>query len=171
VETETDAVPYDRRPSHLFSIVQMKELLAHRAAHAKLVVAAKSEENNDKNKAVKKASSPKNKRPVESEVQAMDMETRDKPATKRVETESSTEPPAKRKKIAVTSQNFLGIRAKKAKEARSARSAARVGLLSAKQQKASNTGSGMPLPQVIKFKYVKGFTEAVRTPCRLEDLL
>lgn len=35
----------------------------------------------------------------------------------------------------------------------------------------SNTGSGVPLQNVIRLKYVKGFTQAVRTPCQLEDLI
>ena len=77
------------------------------------------------------------------------------------------EQPSKRK-----AQNFLLMGAKKAKAARSARTAARVGCFekSTKQNKLSNTGSGVPLSQVVRLKYVKGFTQAVSTPCRLEDL-
>jgi len=37
--------------------------------------------------------------------------------------------------------------------------------------KLSYSGSGVPLNQVIKFKYQKGFTQAVRIPCRIEDLI
>lgn len=74
-----------------------------------------------------------------------------------------------------TAGNFLGIGAKKAKEMKSARRAAAVGLVaggsrSSKQVKLAHTGSGFSLDQVVKMKYVKGFTQAVRTRCRLEDL-
>jgi len=75
-------------------------------------------------------------------------------------------PPAKKAKA----QNFLALGAKKAKAAKSARTAARVGFQPSKKIKLSNTGSGVPLQQVVRLKYVKGFTQAVRTPCRLEDL-
>lgn len=37
-------------------------------------------------------------------------------------------------------------------------------------EKKSNTGSGVPLQNVVRLKYVKGFTQAVRTPCRIDDL-
>ncbi|GAX26554.1 chromosome transmission fidelity protein 18 [Fistulifera solaris] len=67
--------------------------------------------------------------------------------------------------------NFLRIGAKQAKAARSARSALRAGIdRSSKRQKLSHSGSGVPLNQVIRLKYVKGFTQAVRTPCFPEDL-
>jgi hypothetical protein len=80
-----------------------------------------------------------------------------------------SKPPAKRK----AQNNFLLMEAKKAKAARSARTAARVGCFekSAKHNKRSNTGSGVPLSHVVRLKYVKGFTQAVSTPCRLEDLV
>lgn len=79
-----------------------------------------------------------------------------------------SEPIAKRK----AQNNFLLMGAKNAKAARSARTAARVGCFekSTKHSKLSNTGSGVPLSQVVRLKYVKGFTQAVSTPCRLEDL-
>ena len=67
--------------------------------------------------------------------------------------------------------NFLWLGAKQAKAARSARSALRAGIdRSSKRQKASHSGSGVPLTQVVRLKYVKGFTQAVRTPCYPEDL-
>jgi hypothetical protein len=67
--------------------------------------------------------------------------------------------------------NFLRLGAKQAKAARSARSALRAGIdRSSKRQKLSHSGSGVPLNQVIRLKYVKGFTQAVRTPCFPEDL-
>ena len=77
-------------------------------------------------------------------------------------------------------ENFLLVGAKKAKALRSARTAARVGCnhvaLTSSDSKGmnncrlSNTGSGIPMSDVVRLKYVKGFTQAVSMPCRLEDL-
>ena len=67
--------------------------------------------------------------------------------------------------------NFLGLGAMKARAARTARNAANVGFDRTKKEKLSNTGSNIPLNKVIRFKYQKGFTQAVRTPCLIEDLL
>jgi len=71
-----------------------------------------------------------------------------------------------------TAGNFLGIAAKKGKAAKSARRAAALGLnrSSSKKQKLAHSGSGFLLTHVVRMKYVKGFTQAVRTPCRLNDL-
>jgi chromosome transmission fidelity protein 18 len=71
-----------------------------------------------------------------------------------------------------TAGNFLGIAAKKGKAAKSARRVAALGLnrMSSKKQKLSHSGSGFLLSHVVRMKYVKGFTQAVRTPCRLNDL-
>ena len=78
--------------------------------------------------------------------------------------------PVKRQKVPA-SQNFLGLGARRAKEAKSARRAKSVGLVrSKKTDKKSNTGSGVPFGQVVRLRYLKGFTQAVRNPCRLEDL-
>ena len=68
-------------------------------------------------------------------------------------------------------RNFLSIRAAKAKEAKSARRAARVGVDRSKKVKLSNTGSGVEISKVIRFKFQKGFTQAVRAPCEIEDLI
>merc|ERR1712238_578156 len=71
-------------------------------------------------------------------------------------------------------QNFLGIGAVKAKAARTARrKSSMIGSRSkiVKGQKLSNTGSGLLLDQVVRFKYQKGFTQAVRLPCRKDHLL
>jgi hypothetical protein len=68
-------------------------------------------------------------------------------------------------------QNFLLVGAKKAKEMRSARSAARVGIVHSKKAKVSHTGSQVPMTHVIRLKFVKGFTQAVRAPCKIDDLL
>lgn len=76
------------------------------------------------------------------------------------------------KKRPKKTENFLLLGARKAKAARTSRTAARVGLQPASHQstKQSKTGSGVPLSQVVRLKYVKGFTQAVRTPCKLDDL-
>jgi len=70
-----------------------------------------------------------------------------------------------------TSTNFLGLGAAKAKAARTARKAALVGFDKSKRLKVSNSGSNIPLNQVVRFKYQKGFTQAVRTPCKMEDIV
>ncbi len=81
-------------------------------------------------------------------------------------------PSAKRSKAPIAAIDFLGINARKAKEAKSARTAARVGMeRCSKINKVSHTGSGIPLSRVVRLKYLKGFTQAVRTPCRMEDLM
>lgn len=67
-------------------------------------------------------------------------------------------------------QNFLGIGAQKAKASRTARKKALVGFKT-KRVMESHSGSGLLLKQVIRFKYQKGFTQAVRTPCRIEDFI
>jgi chromosome transmission fidelity protein 18 len=99
--------------------------------------------------------------------------------------ESAKEPIIKRKastpSAAVGTSNFLLQGAKKAKALRSARTAARVGCNHAPStensltkvttnNRLSNTGTGIPLSEVIRLKYVKGFTQAVSMPCRLEDI-
>ena len=71
------------------------------------------------------------------------------------------------KTTAVT--HFLGLGAKQAKAALQARKMARVGVGS-RNNKVAHTGSGVPLSQVMRLKYTKGFTQAVRVPCRLDDL-
>lgn len=71
---------------------------------------------------------------------------------------------------ATNAKNFLGVGAKRARQMKSARKAAAVGLGS-KKNKMAHTGSGLRLNEVIRLRYVKGFTQAVRTPCRREDIL
>jgi hypothetical protein len=68
-------------------------------------------------------------------------------------------------------KNFLVIGAVKAKTAKSKRKAALVGFDRSKKFKKSNSGSGVPFNQIVRFKYQKGFTQAVRTCCRMEDLM
>lgn len=80
--------------------------------------------------------------------------------------------PAKKIKTApAATQNFLGLGAKRAKAARSKKRARNVGFVPTKGTKKSNTGSGVPMNEVLRLKYVKGFTQAVRNPCKLEDLI
>ena len=79
--------------------------------------------------------------------------------------------PTKAKSEKRGARNFLNIGAAKAKEAKSARRAPRVGFDRSKKVKLSNTGSGVELSKVIRFKYLKGFTQAVRAPCQMEDLM
>ncbi|KAL3810852.1 hypothetical protein ACHAXA_005852 [Cyclostephanos tholiformis] len=57
-------------------------------------------------------------------------------------------------------KNFLGLRATKAKEAKLSNRAAKVGFDRSKKIKLSNTGSGVEISKVIRFKYQKGFTQA-----------
>ena len=68
--------------------------------------------------------------------------------------------------------NFLDMGAKKAKAALTARKMARAGLDRGKTKlRLTHTGSQLPMSQVMRLKYTKGFTQAVRVPCRLEDLV
>ncbi|KAG7363892.1 replication factor C large subunit [Nitzschia inconspicua] len=86
---------------------------------------------------------------------------------------TTTLPDAKRTKllgpVRLTADNFLGVAARQDREAKSARRRVAISGVSAKR-KLSHTGSGLLLNQVVRMKYVKGFTQAVRTPCRLQDL-
>lgn len=68
-------------------------------------------------------------------------------------------------------KNFLVLGAVKAKTAKSKRKAELVGFDRSKKFKKSNSGSGVPFNQIVRFKYQKGFTQAVRTCCRMEDLM
>lgn len=86
---------------------------------------------------------------------------------------AASAPVPKRPKTSLSdtsAKNFLGIGAKRARQMKSARKAAAVGLGS-KKNKMAHTGSGFRLNQVIRLRYVKGFTQAVRTPCRQEEIL
>jgi chromosome transmission fidelity protein 18 len=95
------------------------------------------------------------------------VETLKEKPQKSVVTEASGSKAEKRK----VARNFLNVGAAKAKEAETARRAARVGFDRSKKVKLSNTGSGVELSQVIRFKFQKGFTQAVRAPCQIEDLM
>ena len=89
---------------------------------------------------------------------------------KRKESPTATASPAKKTKT--TSFNFLELGAKKAKAAMTARKMARAGLqLTKTEVRLTHTGSQVPLSKVMRLKYTKGFTQAVRVPCRLEDLV
>ena len=71
----------------------------------------------------------------------------------------------------MTSAAAASGRGAKAKKAKTDRRAARVGFDRSKKVKLSNSGSGVEMTKVVRFKYQKGFTQAVRAPCQLEDLL
>lgn len=82
----------------------------------------------------------------------------------------ATESISNKKNLAAA--NFLGIGAARVKAARNARKAAQIGFNRSKNSiKLSNTGTGVPLERVLRFKYQKGFTQAVRLPCTKKDLL
>lgn len=84
----------------------------------------------------------------------------------------SAAPPSKKLKSEPALKNFLGIGAQKAKASRNARKKALVGFNNrVRAEKLTHTGSGIPLALVVRFKYQKGFTQAVRTVCQMEDLL
>jgi len=82
------------------------------------------------------------------------------------------EPKSKMEDRKTKFNNFLGRHATHAKAARKARSAARVGIEKGpKKQKLAHSGSGALLENVLRYKYQKGFTQAVRVPLKIEDLL
>eukprot|EP00559_Dactyliosolen_fragilissimus_P008349 CAMPEP_0184862020 /NCGR_PEP_ID=MMETSP0580-20130426/6565_1 /TAXON_ID=1118495 /ORGANISM="Dactyliosolen fragilissimus" /LENGTH=1163 /DNA_ID=CAMNT_0027359721 /DNA_START=24 /DNA_END=3515 /DNA_ORIENTATION=- len=82
-------------------------------------------------------------------------------------------------------QDFLGVGAAKARAAKAARRKSalnnakhKIGypkrtchVFERKDLKLSNSGTGAKIDQIIKFKFQKGFTQAVRIPCRGKDLL
>jgi len=150
----------------------LKELLAHGAA-----VAAMRERESDARMAQKEAAAAAEEKKVapKSKAKAIAPKVAEKSAL--AGTTPKKQPPAKAGLNTSAAKNFLGLRAAKAKAARTAQRAARVGLSdnrstgSSKKVKLSNTGSGVELSKVIRFKYQKGFTQAVRAPCQLEDLL
>ena len=69
-------------------------------------------------------------------------------------------------------KNFLGAFAVKSKAAQNAKKAALIGIeKSSTKVQLSNTGSGVPLENAVKFKYQTGFTQAVRMPCSARDFM
>lgn len=162
---------------------QLKELLAHGAA-----VAAMRERESDARMARQEADATASAAgttdgkkeaattpAAESEAKAPVREAAEKPAP--AGPTPKKRPPAKAGSNTSAAKNFLGFRAAKSKQARTARRAARVGLCDrrsaggSKKVKLSNTGSGKELSRVVRFKFQKGFTQAVRAPCQIEDLL
>jgi len=142
----------------------LKELLAHGAS-----VAAMRERESQAQIAQQEAivmSGEKTKQKLQDEDVALPKQVEEKlPST------TPKKKPAKAGSNTSAAKNFLGFRAAKAKEAKSAARAARVGFDRTKKVKLSNSGSGVEITKVIRFKYQKGFTQAVRAPCQLEDLL
>jgi chromosome transmission fidelity protein 18 len=156
----------------------MKVLLAHQVRMENLRNQQKSELVDGMNDNADTAASLSNEAMLSSSAKAKKGKVSPLKATPRKLDQlaaSATLPDAKRPKPspAATAVNFLGVAAKKGKAAKSARRAAALGLgspSSSSKQKMAHTGSGFQLNQVIRMKYVKGFTQAVRTPCRLQDL-
>lgn len=153
----------------------LKELLAHGANIEEMREREKLAKSEDKenNKTAKQVPSKKNS----SQAQHQDYPSKSGSVPEQTAKSCSTTPsknfegpPSKRAKTIVATKNFLGVGAARAKAARTARKAALVGFNRTKKVKLSNSGTGLPLTQVIKFKYQKGFTQAVRAPCRVEDL-
>lgn len=163
----------------------MKELLAHCAAHEGI---RESGVGNDKAKGVEfsviknsNSSSAAVEQPNkvgDNESATKTIDNQQQPTKKRSDNTSAEDsmdqnqpPPKKRSKA---SPNFLVLGAKRAREAKAARLAKQNNVAgchrSKKDEKKSNTGSGVPFQQVLRLKYIKGFTQAVRNPCRLEDL-
>lgn len=153
---------------------QLRELLAHKArleTISERETAAKRSSPTKKKTSSKHWSQPLNNAKVTKETANPEPVAEPEKSKKQKAADSTTTtvgPPVKKQKVA---KNFLGIGALKAKAAKAVRKKALVGLTRTKTEKMAHTGSGLPLKQVIRFKYQKGFTQAVRTPCRLEDLM
>jgi chromosome transmission fidelity protein 18 len=155
---------------------QLKALLAQTAAHDKLQKrrADVDAKNDDLAKTSQAAGGT-----ADGKEPAAHRESPNKRTAWALPLNNSKLPPVKKQKTteaaltsstAITSANFLGVGARKAKEARTAQKMARAGFQRSNKNKFSHTGSGVPLRQAMRLKYVKGFTQAVRVPCRLEDL-
>ncbi|KAL7545023.1 hypothetical protein ACHAWF_013381 [Thalassiosira exigua] len=160
----------------------LKELLAHGAA-----VAAMREREGEARAAAAAAAGTKAKNePSKSNAAAVTPDSEKKKQKEKPTTAGITpkKPPKKAGGNTSAAKNFLGLRAARAKVAKSARQAARAGVFAVGKGKAapgragktekakpSNTGSGADISSVVRFRYQKGFTQAVRAPCRMEDLL
>lgn len=154
--------------------IAMKELLAQSVLHENMRhLGAQAQSKAISTKVRSKLPAPSVvAAPMEAapELSAMNTSSPDK----REASSSSDAPLAKRRKTPsptkATAHNFLGLQARKVKQQRSARTAARVGVERSHKHQTSHTGSGVPLTQIVRLRYIKGFTQAVRAPCRLEDL-
>ena len=136
----------------------LKELLAHGAK-----VAAMRERENEANNSIALHNSARKQQP--KKISLATAESDRPPSITPVKHTAKSGPNTS------AAKNFLGFRAAKAKEAKTARRAATVGFDRSKKVKLSNTGSGNEISNVIRFKYQKGFTQAVTAPCQLEDLI
>lgn len=144
----------------------LKELLAHGASVAAMRERESQAQIAQQEAIVMWGEKTKQKPQVEEDVALPKQQVAEKlPST------TPKKQPAKAGSNTSAAKNFLGFRAAKAKEAKSAARAARVGFDRTKKVKLSNSGSGVEITKVIRFKYQKGFTQAVRAPCQLEDLL
>ena len=156
----------------------LKELLAHGANLEEMRERERASSANNEDEGVP-SSAPEKSKETQGEGNSFSPSktTTSIKDTTNTDTDNSKTPPSKvelstKRTPAATAKNFLGIGAAKAKKAKTARKAALVGFnRSNKRAKLSHSGSGRPLNEVIKFKYQKGFTQAVRVPCQMEDLL
>jgi chromosome transmission fidelity protein 18 len=148
-------------------VSQMKELLARAVVHEKL---KNRRIHREISSPVGKPAKPSIAMPQQHQLPAESNKVDTNIAKKRESGETTSDVPAKRPKVPAV-VDFLVIGARKAKEARSARNAARVGIQRSKRTRLSHTGSGLHLTGVVRLKYVKGFTQAVRTPCQLDELV
>jgi chromosome transmission fidelity protein 18 len=158
----------------------LKELLAHGANLEEMRERERASLTNAEDETVPPSSSvPKESKKAQGDANGFSPSktTTSIKDTTNTDADTSKTPPSKaessnKRTPAATAKNFLGIGAANAKKAKTARKAALVGFnRSNKRAKLSHSGSGRPLHEVIKFKYQKGFTQAVRVPCQMEDLL
>jgi chromosome transmission fidelity protein 18 len=148
----------------------MKELLARAVVHEKL---KNRRIHRDISSPAQKPAKPSTAMPQQHQLPdaaAAESKADTNTAKKRESGEITSDVPAKRPKVPAV-VDFLVIGARKAKEARSVRNAARVGIQLSKRTRLSHTGSGLHLTGVVRLKYVKGFTQAVRTPCHVNELV
>ncbi|GFH61721.1 hypothetical protein CTEN210_18197 [Chaetoceros tenuissimus] len=177
LEPEIDRVSRYKGVSHVRGKIPplMKELLAHETTVAGLRA---KEEGREANVVAEEKDDVHMVNQEQEKNKKEDQESNKKQVTSPNTSSTSTIPSKKlttkdpksipKKKAA---SNFLGIGAARAKAARTARKAAQVGFDRSKGRvKYSNTGSGIIIDKVIRFKYQKGFTQAVRLPCTKRDL-
>jgi len=159
-------VPEDQQRRKVPSI--MKELLAH-YAHLEGMLVREQKSPEKARSAIIRSPPPKDTRQpslFSSAAKVMKRATSaDKPPSLQNNQKVLSQPPAS------AAKNFLVLGATKAKTAKSKRKAAIVGFDRSKRFKKSNSGSGVSFNEIVRFKYQKGFTQAVRTCCRIQDLM
>lgn len=115
-------------------------------------IEAKEDETNEESVTT---SSPSNKRPMQDLLK-----------------KGASPIPKRKKKSEASNNNFLLAQAERAKAVKTARKRARAGIEGpVKKKQTSFTGSNVPMKHVMRLRYVRGFTQAVRVPCKQEDIL